>query len=194
MDVPALLVFVGGFAVCAGVVFLISIFGAKEETFEEALAKQRKANEKEKNKGKDKKKDADKKVKNWRNKKKGDKEEKLDNMDDGEEEALVIVPAVETSPEPTPQPTPEPKQAKKEKKKEKKKIEIQEVEEIVAVEEVVEASVVTEEVPVVEKVELTAASPVAAIEEEIEQVTEPVKVAKPSPTKQKNQEREKCSY
>ena len=80
MDVPALLVFVGGFAVCAGVVFLISIFGAKEETFEEALAKQRKANEKEKNKGKDKKKDADKKVKNWRNKKKGEKEEKLDNM------------------------------------------------------------------------------------------------------------------
>ena len=80
MDVPALLVFVGGFAVCAGVVFLISIFGAKEETFEEALAKQRKANEKEKNKGKDKKKDVDKKVKNWRNKKKGDKEEKLDNM------------------------------------------------------------------------------------------------------------------
>jgi len=185
MDVPALLVFVGGFAVCAGVVFLISIFGAKEETFEEALAKQRKANEKEKNKGKDKKKDVDKKVKNWRNKKKGDKEEKLDNMDDGEEEPLVIVPAVETSPEPTPQPTPEPKQAKKEKKKEKKKIEIQEVEEIVAVEEVVEASVVPEEVPVVEKVELTAASPVDAIEEEIEQVTEPVKVAKPSPTKQK---------
>jgi len=170
---------------CAGVVFLISIFGAKEETFEEALAKQRKANEKEKNKGKDKKKDADKKVKNWRNKKKGDKEEKLDNMDDGEEEALVIVPAVETSPEPTPQPTPEPKQAKKEKKKDKKRIPIEEVEEIVSVQEVVEASVVPEEVAVVEKVELIAASPVAAIEEEIEQVVEPVKVAKPSPTKQK---------
>jgi len=185
MDVPALLVFVGGFAVCAGVVFLISIFGAKEETFEEALAKQRKANEKEKNKGKDKKKDADKKVKNWRNKKKGDKEEKLDNMDDGEEEALVIVPAVETSPEPTPQPTPEPKQAKKEKKKDKKRIPIEEVEEIVSVQEVVEASVVPEEVAVVEKVELIAASPVAAIEEEIEQVVEPVKVTKPSPTKQK---------
>jgi len=185
MDVPALLVFVGGFAVCAGVVFLISIFGAKEETFEEALAKQRKANEKEKNKGKDKKKDVDKKVKNWRNKKKGDKEEKLDNMDDGEEEALVIVPAVETSPEPTPQPTPEPKQAKKEKKKDKKRIPIEEVEEIVSVQEVVEASVVPEEVAVVEKVELIAASPVAAIEEEIEQVVEPVKVAKPSPTKQK---------
>jgi len=185
MDVPALLVFVGGFAVCAGVVFLISIFGAKEETFEEALAKQRKANEKEKNKGKDKKKDVDKKVKNWRNKKKGDKEEKLDNMDDGEEEPLVIVPAVETSPEPTPQPTPEPKQAKKEKKKEKRKIPIEEVEEIAAVEEVVEATIVPEEVAVVEKVQLTAASPVAAIEEEIEQIQEPVKVVKASPTKQK---------
>ena len=79
MDVTALLVFVGGFAVCAGAVFLISIFGAKEETFEEALAKQRKANEKEKNKGKDKKKDGDKKLKNnWRSKKKGEKEEKFD--------------------------------------------------------------------------------------------------------------------
>jgi len=192
MDVPALLVFVGGFAVCAGVVFLISIFGAKEETFEEALAKQRKANEKEKNKGKDKKKDVDKKVKNWRNKKKGDKEEKLDNMDDGEEESVVVVPSVkepllveepviETSPEPTPQPTPEPKQVKKEKKKEKKRIEIQEVEEVVEVVEVVEAPVVVEKVVEVEKV----AAPVALIEDEIEQVPEPVKVVKPSPTKQK---------
>jgi len=195
MDVPALLVFVGGFAVCAGVVFLISIFGAKEETFEEALAKQRKANEKEKNKGKDKKKDADKKVKNWRSKKKGEKEEKLDNMDDGEEESVVVVPSepvkepllveeatVETSPEPTPQPTPEPKQVKKEKKKEKKRIEIQEVDEVVEIQEVVEAPVVVEKVEVAEQV---ASSPVAAIEEEIEQVPEPIKVVKPSPTKQK---------
>merc|ERR1712034_268008 len=103
----------------------------------------------EKNKGKDKKKDVDKKAKNWRNKKKGDREEKLDNMDDGEEESVVVVPsvkepllveepAVETSPEPTPQPTPEPKQAKKEKKKDKKRIPIEEVEEIVSVQEVVE--------------------------------------------------------
>eukprot|EP00092_Neocalanus_flemingeri_P010309 GFUD01011106.1.p1 GENE.GFUD01011106.1~~GFUD01011106.1.p1 ORF type:complete len:866 (-),score=365.14 GFUD01011106.1:1088-3685(-) len=200
MDVPALLVFVGGFAVCAGVVFLISIFGAKEETFEEALAKQRKNNEKEKSKGKDKKKDVDKKAKNWRNKKKGEKEEKLDNMDDGEEESVVVVPSVkepllveetvvETSPEPTPQPTPEPKQAKKDKKKEKKRIEIQEVDEVVEVQEVVEAPVVVEkvaEVEVVEVVEAVAAAPVAAIEDEIEQVPEPVKVVvKPSPTKQK---------
>eukprot|EP00092_Neocalanus_flemingeri_P013146 GFUD01014165.1.p1 GENE.GFUD01014165.1~~GFUD01014165.1.p1 ORF type:complete len:638 (-),score=266.74 GFUD01014165.1:116-2029(-) len=203
MDVPALLVFVGGFAVCAGVVFLISIFGAKEETFEEALAKQRKNNEKEKSKGKDKKKDVDKKAKNWRNKKKGEKEEKLDNMDDGEEESVVVVPSVkepllveetvvETSPEPTPQPTPEPKQAKKDKKKEKKRIEIQEVDEVVEVQEVVEAPVVVEKVAevdvveVVEVVEAVAAAPVAVIEDEIEQVPEPVKVVvKPSPTKQK---------
>jgi len=195
MDVPALLVFVGGFAVCAGVVFLISIFGAKEETFEEALAKQRKANEKEKNKGKDKKKDVDKKTKNWRKKTK-DKEEKLENMDDGEEESVVVVPSVkepllseepalETSPEPTPQPTPEPKQAKKEKKKNKKPIEIQEVEETVAVQEVAERTVVVEKAAVVEKVETTTASTVAAIEDEIEPVPEPVKASKPSPTKQK---------
>merc|ERR1712106_828445 len=160
-----------------------------------ALAKQRKANEKEKNKGKDKKKDVDKKAKNWRNKKKGDKEEKLDNIDDGEEESVVVVPSVketliveepvvEISPEPTPQPTPEPKQAKKEKKK-TKKIEIQEVEEVAAVQEVVEAAPVVEEVAVVEKVEVAAASPVATIEEEIELVPEPVKIVKPSPTKQK---------
>ena len=81
MDVPALLVFVSGFVVCAGVVFLISIFGAKEETFEEALAKQRKANEKEK-KSKDKKKDENsgKKSKNWRMKKKGERDDKQDGL------------------------------------------------------------------------------------------------------------------
>merc|ERR1712106_130556 len=109
-DVPALLVFVGGFAVCAGVVFLISIFGAKEETFEEALAKQRKANEKEKNKGKDKKKDVDKKAKNWRNKKKGDKEEKLDNI-------VPVVLVASSTKAKNDVKEPEPKQAKKEKKK-----------------------------------------------------------------------------
>merc|ERR1711892_1340236 len=94
----------------------------------EALAKQRKANEKEKNKGKDKKKDVDKKAKNWRNKKKGDKEEKLDNIDDGEEESVVVVPSVketliveepvvEISPEPVKivKPSPTKQKAKKEK-------------------------------------------------------------------------------
>jgi len=196
MDVPALLVFVGGFAVCAGVVFLISIFGAKEETFEEALAKQRKANEKEKNKGKDKKKDADKKAKNWRSKKK-DKEEKLDNMDDGEEEQVVVVPSVkepllaeepaaETSPEPTPQPTPEPKPSKKDKKKNNKnKIEIQEVEETIAVQETVEETVVVEKVVAEENVAVKESQKIAIIEDEVEPAPEPVKPTKPSPTKQK---------
>merc|ERR1711892_1415486 len=51
--------------------------------------------------------------------------------------------------------------------------------------EVAEAAPVVEEVAVVEKVEVVAASPVAAIEEEIELVPEPVKIVKPSPTKQK---------
>ena len=82
MDVTALLVFVSGFVVCAGAVFFFSIFGAKEETFEEALAKQRKANEKEK-KSKDKKKENDninKKSKNWRMKKKGERDDKQDGL------------------------------------------------------------------------------------------------------------------
>ena len=79
MDVTALLVFVSGFVVCAGVVFLISIFGAKEETYEEAIAKQKKANEKEK-KSKDKKKDNEnKKTKNWRMKKK-EKDDKQEGL------------------------------------------------------------------------------------------------------------------
>jgi len=88
MDVTALLVFVSGFVVCAGAVFFFSIFGAKEETFEEALAKQRKANEKEK-KSKDKKKENDninKKSKNWRMKKKGERDDKQDGL-----EPVVIV-------------------------------------------------------------------------------------------------------
>merc|ERR1719510_1662111 len=87
MDVTALLVFVSGFVVCGGVVFFISIFGAKEETFEEALAKQRKANEKEKKSNKEKKKEndsANKKSKNWRMKKKGDRDDKQDGMDEAE--------------------------------------------------------------------------------------------------------------
>ena len=57
MEVTALLVFVGGFAVCAAMVFLVSIFGVKEQTFEEALEMQRKKNEKPKAKTKEKKKD-----------------------------------------------------------------------------------------------------------------------------------------
>ena len=74
MDVTALLVFVGGFAVCAALVLLISVFGVKEQTFEEALEAQRKKNEKEKNKAKDKKKD-DTKKKNQRRPKKRERED-----------------------------------------------------------------------------------------------------------------------
>lgn len=81
MDVTALVVFVSGFVVCAGVVFLISTFGAKEETYEEALAKQRKANEKEKKSSKEKKKENEnKKSKNWRMKKKGERDDKNDGL------------------------------------------------------------------------------------------------------------------
>merc|ERR1712029_423518 len=160
-DVPALLVFVSGFVVCAGVVFLISIFGAKEETFEEALAKQRKANEKEK-KSKDKKKDENsgKKSKNWRMKKKGERDDKQDGLDDAEEEPMVVVPTgakiedvVEAVPEkvvePVPVPSVEVKQPKKEKNKKKTTIEIQEVETIPEPKEVVAPPV--EAAPVVEK-------------------------------------------
>lgn len=80
MDVTALLVFVGGFVVCAGVVFFLSSFGAKEETFEEALAKQRKANEKEKKTKERKKENENKKSKNWRMKKKGERDDKNDGL------------------------------------------------------------------------------------------------------------------
>ena len=78
MDVTALLVFVSGFVVCAGAVFLISIVGAKEETYEEAIEKQKKVNEKEK-KTKDKKKENGNK-KNWWRKKKGEKNTKQDGL------------------------------------------------------------------------------------------------------------------
>jgi len=186
MDVTALLVFVSGFVVCAGVVFLISIFGAKEETFEEAIAKQRKANEKEK-KSKDKKKDNEnKKTKNWRMKKKGEKDDKLEGMDDAEEEQVVLVtsgdkiedvvdPVPEVSPE-TP-PVVEIKQAKKEKKKEKRKADIPEVEPVPEVKEEVEVSPapVVEIVPVVETIALATAA---------EDTKEDTSRESPKPTKQ----------
>ena len=50
MEVTAVLVFVGGFAVCVAMVFLVSVFGVKELTYEEALAMQRKNNQKPINK------------------------------------------------------------------------------------------------------------------------------------------------
>jgi len=221
MDVPALLVFVGGFAVCCGVVFLISILGAKEQTFEEALAAQKKKNEKEKVKGKKEKKDqGDKKTKSWR-KKKGDRDDKVDNLDDGEEEPVIIVPSTtkesliveepllveeptpEPSPEPTPEPTPEPVKVKKEKKKaeeKKKRIEIQEVTEII--EEQIEVAAVEEEPIIVEETEPAE----AAVADNVEAVHEPVveeemvevvaqtivEAVKPSPVKQTKNKKSKA--
>lgn len=69
MDVIALLVFVGGFAVCAAMVFLVSVFGVKEQTYEEALALQRRKNDK--GKSKDRKKDGSfkKKSQKWNKRK-----------------------------------------------------------------------------------------------------------------------------
>jgi len=179
MDLQALLVFVGGFAVCCGFVFLVSIFGAKEQTFEEALAAQRKKNEKEKAKGKKEKKDqGDKKSKPWRKKGKNEREEKVELLDDGEEEQVIVVPSPvieeplpvedptpEPSPSPTPEPTPEPiKKKKKDKNGKKTRMEIQEVQEII--EDQIEFEPVAEE-PIKEE-----ESPV--LEEKIEEIVEPV--------------------
>jgi len=195
MDVTALLVFVSGFIVCAGAVFLFSIFGAKEETFEEALAKQRKANEKERTKNKDKKKEADsgnKKSKNWRIKKKGgEKDDKQDVMDEVEEEPVVVVPTgakvedvVEAVPEKVEEvatPPVENKPSKKEKKN-KNKIDIQEVEvlpEVVDTTDVAPPPPVEEPVLEVKKAKETEVKGI---------VVAPVEIAKPvksSPAKQK---------
>ena len=49
----------------------------------------------------------------------------------------------------------------------------------------VKDTVVIEKTAAVEKIEITIASTVATIEDEIEQVTEPINVVKPNPTKQK---------
>jgi len=193
MDVTALLVFVSGFIVCAGAVFLFSIFGAKEETFEEALAKQRKANEKEKTKNKDKKKEADsgsKKSKNWRIKKKGgEKDDKQDVMDEVEEEPVVVVPTgakvedvVEAVPEKLEEVAPAPVESKpsKKEKKNKNKIDIQEVEVIPEAADVTDVAPPPAEkvVPEVQK----------AKETEVKEIVAPVENAKPvksSPAKQK---------
>jgi len=190
MDVTALLVFVSGFVVCAGVVFLLSSFGTKEETFEEALAKQRKANEKEKKSNKEKKKEndsANKKSKNWRMKKKGERDDKQDGMDEAEEEQLVVVPAgakvedvVEAVPEKVQEEVAAPVEVKPVSKKEKKKktIEIQEVEAVPEPVEVVEAPVAAP-APVPEEKVAVAEVKEAPI------TVETVKNTKSSPSKQK---------
>merc|ERR1711971_1118271 len=190
MDVTALLVFVSGFVVCAGVVFLLSSFGAKEETFEEALAKQRRANEKEKKSNKEKKKEndsANKKSKNWRMKKKGERDDKQDGMDEAEEEQLVVVPAgakVEDVVEAVPEKVKEevaPVEVKQVSKKEKKK-KIMDIQEVEVVPEPVEA-VVEEPAPVPEEKVAVAEVKEAPI------TVETVKNTKSSPSKQKKKEK-----
>jgi len=198
MDVTALLVFVSGFVVCAGAVFFFSIFGAKEETFEEALAKQRKANEKEK-KSKDKKKENDninKKSKNWRMKKKGERDDKQDGLDDAEEEQLVVVPAgakvedvVEAAPEKVPEeivPAVEVKPASKKEKK-RNKIDIQEVEAVPEPKEVVDSAPAPAPAAATEEVTANVETEKVAVAETPESapVVEIVKPTKSSPTKQK---------
>lgn len=153
------------------------------------MAKQRKANEREK-KSKDKKKDENsgKKSKNWRMKKKGERDDKQDGLDDAEEEQVVVVPTgakiedvVEAVPEKVVEAVPvssvEVKQLKKEKNK--KKIEIQEVEIVPQPVEVVEAPPAPVEGSVVVEKE---------VEKETVTVVETVKSTnvKSSPTKQKN--------
>merc|ERR1719416_61421 len=92
MELTALLVFVGGFAVCAGIVFLVSFFGAKEQTFEEALAAQRKKNEKVKSKTKDKKKEGGNKKKSQKwNKKKEASPQDVKHEEEAEVEEPVFV-------------------------------------------------------------------------------------------------------
>jgi len=204
MDLQALLVFVGGFAVCCGFVFLVSFLGAKEQTFEEALAAQRKKNEKEKAKGKKEKKDqGDKKSKPWRKSKRERGDEKMDLLDDGEEEQVIVVPSPviqepmpveeptpEESPLPTPEPTPEPVKTKKERKKDekKKRMAIEEVQEIVEeqieVEPVAEQPVTKEASPVLEE-KIEVVEPVVE-QEMVEEIVAPAPVVapKPSPVKQ----------
>jgi len=184
MDVTALVVFVSGFVVCAGVVFLISTFGAKEETYEEALAKQRKANEKEKKSSKEKKKENEnKKSKNWRMKKKGERDDKNDGLEEEEEQVVLVEAGAKIEDvveeqivveEKAPEPVAEVKPLTRKEKKNKNKIEIKEVESEPAVNDVVDS---------VPEVEVKEAAPVV---EEAPAPVETVKPVKASPAKQKN--------
>jgi len=182
MDLQAVIVFVGGFAFCAVVGYIVSVFGAKEQTYEEALEAQ-KAKKEAKKPSKAKNSDANKKKK-WKKNNKGD----IADKNDAEEEDVVLVeptpveslPPVEPTPEPSPQPTPEPK---KPKSKKKNKIQIEDVEEVV--EEVIAEPQAAEVVePVVEEV--------LQKEELVELPTPPPApepVAKSTPTKGKKKQR-----
>ena len=70
------------------------------------------------------------------------------------------------------------------------KREIQEIEETVAIQQVAKHTVIMERKDSVEKIEITIASTVATIEDEIEPVTKPIKMVKHNPTKQKAKKRE----
>jgi len=186
MDLPALLVFIGGFAVCAGAVFLISFLGAKEQTYEEALKEQKERNKDTKKPSKVK--NADKKKK-WK-KSKGDGAEKNDA--DVEEDVVLVESVkeeepvvVEETPEPSPLPTPEPKKPKSK----KKKIVIEEVD----VEEVAPEPVAVKPetiIPPVAEVVEEAVVETAAAEPVVEVAPEPVVKVTPTKTKAKKQKAE----
>jgi len=188
MDLPALLVFIGGFAVCAGAVFLISFLGAKEQTYEEALKEQKERNKDSKKPSKVK--NADKKKK-WK-KSKGDGAEKNDA--DVEEDVVLVESVkeeepvvVEETPEPSPLPTPEPKKPKSK----KKKIIIEEVDVEEVAPEPVAVKPETIIAPVAEVVEeAVVETPAAAAEPIVEVAPEPVVKVTPTKTKAKKQKAE----
>jgi len=188
MDLQALIVFVGGFAFVAIAGYLVTVFGAKEQTYEEALEAQKK-NKESKKPAKAKNPDNNKKKNKW---KKNNKGENVDKNDVDAEEEVVVVESlkepeplvVEVTPESSPPPTPEPK---KPKSKKAKKIPIEDVEEVVEEPvEVVEAEPVVEEAPVEVEEEVEVPKPV-------EVAPEPIAKSTPTKTKAKKQKAEAVS-
>lgn len=170
-------VFLGGFVLCAVLVFLVSFFGVQGQTFEEALEAQR-------NKLKEKDKKKEKKKETPADKKKRPKKAKDAKQDASDEEETVIVEPVEEKPEPVIVPSPEPAKEevaapKKEKKKEKKREERKREEPAAAIVE--EPVVVAESVPVA-----AAAASVAAVEPPKEAaITDKIKETKAEKVKEK---------
>merc|ERR1712037_252049 len=77
MDLQAVIVFVGGFGFCAVVGYIVSVFGAKEQTYEEALEAQ-KAKKEAKKPSKGKNSEVNNKKKKWKKSNKGDGADKHD--------------------------------------------------------------------------------------------------------------------
>jgi len=187
MDLQALLVFIGGFAFCAVVGYIVSVLGAKEQTYEDALREQKERNKETKKPNKAKNTEIKKKKWNKKNKGEGGAEKNdTDVLDDDvvvvesvkeEEEPLVI----EDTPEPSPLPTPEPKKPKAK----KKKIVIEEVEEVV--EEPVTIAPIADEEPVIEEIVKKA---VEVTEPVVVVAPEPVAKVTPTKTKSKKQKAE----